>query len=94
KSFLDKIGQYLTSLVAITKNESGKRSKKALHLYKQYKQGPPRSLSFKSLSRAIKLVLRVPDLITRYYEIGYLKKVKSVLELQYTCITQRLRIAF
>ncbi|PKY27529.1 hypothetical protein RhiirB3_443282 [Rhizophagus irregularis] len=31
KSFPDKIGQYLTSLEAITKNESGKRSEKALH---------------------------------------------------------------
>ena len=42
QSFPDKIGQYLTSLEAIAKNESGKRSEKALHLYKQYKQASAR----------------------------------------------------
>ncbi|PKB99855.1 hypothetical protein RhiirA5_429060 [Rhizophagus irregularis] len=45
KSFPDKIGQYLTSLEAITKNES------------VVWQGPSRSLSFKSLSQATKPVL-------------------------------------
>lgn len=38
QSFPDKIGQYLTSLEVIAKNENGKRREKALHLYKQYKQ--------------------------------------------------------
>src|ERR1044072_2694026 len=38
QSFPDKIGQYLTSLEAIAKNENCKRGEKALQLYKRYKQ--------------------------------------------------------
>jgi len=38
QSFPNQIGQYLTSLETIAKNENGKRSEKALQLYKQYKQ--------------------------------------------------------